>query len=225
VQLRRDDVPELPFPDDSDLFQLVWCSRLHEDDYEPRIRLYWRREREITHPRASFPRPIAVTSDDATVSTMRADSLVPLYACAVAPERIHEYPSLTELEQMGLIPDDASEDLWDAQNRVWDAQNRGELGTAHGGTKVGGWPVWIEQPVALTCPRAHEMRYLLSFETSEPLEDLVLSPDEQQILEHLDAREELSYREPTGMSFGRNGFLYVFWCPACPDHIARSVMQ
>jgi hypothetical protein len=71
-----------------------------------------------------------------------------------------EYPSLTELEQIGLIPDDASADLWDAQNR-------GELGTAHGGTKVGGWPVWIEQPVALTCPRAHEMRYLLSFDAQQ----------------------------------------------------------
>jgi hypothetical protein len=202
----------LPFPDDSDLFQLVWCPRLHEDDYQPRIRLYWRRAREITHPRASFPRPLALTSDDA------ADSLVPRYECAVAPERIREYPSLTELEQMGLIPDDASEDLWDAENR-------GELGTAHGGTKVGGWPVWIQGPVELTCPRGHEMRYLLSFETSEPLEELILSPDEQEILQHLDAREEVAYREPTGMAFGRNGFLYVFWCPACPDHIARSVMQ
>jgi hypothetical protein len=212
LQLRRADVPELPFPDDSDLFQLVWCPRLHEDDYQPRIRLYWRREREITHPRASFPRPLALTSDDA------ANSLVPRYECAVAPERIREYPSLTELEQMGLIPDDASEDLWDAQNR-------GELGTAHGGTKVGGWPVWSHEPVELTCPRGHEMRYLLSFETSEPIEDLMLSTDEQEILQHLDARVELSYREPTGMAFGRNGFLQVFWCPACPDHIARSVMQ
>jgi hypothetical protein len=218
LQLRRDDVPELPFPDDSDLFQLVWCSRLHEGDYQPRIRLYWRRERDITHPRASFPRPIAVTSDDATVNTMSADFLVPLYECAVAPERILEYPSLTDLEQMGLIPDDASADLWDAQNR-------GELGTAHGGTKVGGWPVWSQEAVALSCPRGHEMRYLLSFETFEPLEELILSPDEQERLQHLDAREEVAYREPTGMAFGRNGFLHVFWCPACPDHITRSVMQ
>jgi hypothetical protein len=63
-------------------------------------------------------------------------------------------------EQMGLIPDDASEDLWDAQNR-------GELGTAHGGTKVGAWPVWSQEPAALTCPRAHEMRYLLSFDAQQ----------------------------------------------------------
>jgi hypothetical protein len=212
LQLRRDDVPELPFPDDSDLFQLVWCPRLHEDDYQPRIRLYWRRERDITHPRASFPRPLGLTNDDA------ADSLVPRYECTVAPERIREYPSLSELEQMGLIPDDAREHLWDAQNR-------GELGTAHGGTKVGGWPVGSQEAVALRCPRGHEMQYLLSFETSEPLEELILSPDEQERLQHLDAREEEAYREPTGMAFGRNGFLYVFWCPACPDHIARSVMQ
>jgi hypothetical protein len=53
----------------------------------------------------------------------------------------------------------------------------------------------------------------------------IRSPDEQQILQHLDAREEVAYREPTGMAFGRNGFLYVFGCPACPDHIAHSVMQ
>jgi hypothetical protein len=119
---------------------------------------------------------------------------------------------------MGLIPDEASADLWGAQDRA-------ELGTAHGGTKVGGWPVWIQGPVALTCPRGHEMHYLLSFETAEPLEELILSPDEQEILQRLDACEEAAYREPTGMAFGRNGFRHVFWCPACPDHIARSDMQ
>jgi hypothetical protein len=70
-----------------------------------------------------------------------------------------------------------------------------------------------------------EMRYLLSSEASEPIEDLMLSTDKQEIRQHLDAREEVSYSEPTGMAFGRNGFLHVFWCPACPDHIARSVMQ
>jgi hypothetical protein len=218
LQLRRADVPELPFPGDSDLFQLVWCSRLHEDDYQPRIRLHWRRERDITHPRTSFPRPITTTSDDATVATMSADYLVPLYECAVAPERILEYPSLTALEQMGLIPHDASEDLWDAQNR-------GELGTAYGGTKVGGWPAWGQEPVELVCPRGHEMHYLLSFETTEPIEDLIVPPEENERRRHGDAREEEAYREPTGMAFGRNGFLYVFWCPHCPDHIARSAMQ
>jgi len=218
MQLRRDDVPELPFPDDSDLFQLVWCSRLHDDDFQPRIRLYWRRERDITHPRASFPRPIAVTSDDATVNMMSADYLVPLYECAVAPERIPEYPSLTELDHMKVISDDVSEDLWDAQNR-------GELGTAHGGTKVGGWPVWNQEPVEFACPHGHAMRYLLSFEASEPIEELILSPDEQEVWQRLEAREETAYREPTGMNFGRSGFLYVFWCPQCPDHPARSDSQ
>lgn len=218
MQLRRADVPELPFPDDSDLFQLVWCSRLHEDDYQPRIRLYWRRESDIMHPRETFPEPVAMTSDDSAVNTLSADYLVPLYECAVAPERVPEYPSLNELEYLGMIPDDVSEELWDAENG-------GALGTAHGGTKVGGWPVWAQEPVKFICPRGHEMRYLLSFETTEPLDDLILPPDEEERWQHLNASEELAYREPTGMAFGRNGYLYVFWCPQCPDYSASSDMQ
>lgn len=69
------------------------------------------------------------------------------------------------------------------------------------------------------------MRYLLSFETTEPLDDLILPPDEEERWQRVNASEKVAYREPTGMSFGRNGYLYVFWCPQCPDYRASSDMQ
>ena len=35
LQLRRDDMPELGFPDGADLFQLLWCPASHADEYAP----------------------------------------------------------------------------------------------------------------------------------------------------------------------------------------------
>src|SRR5437868_4717769 len=59
LQIRQSDVPELPFPAESDLFQMIWCSRLHMPDMQPRVRVAWRTERTLTHLRTEFPAPLS----------------------------------------------------------------------------------------------------------------------------------------------------------------------
>jgi hypothetical protein len=49
LQLSDRDVPELPFPEQTDLFQLLWCPNEHDAPwYGPRPVAVWRRAAEVT---------------------------------------------------------------------------------------------------------------------------------------------------------------------------------
>src|SRR4051794_25602761 len=44
LQLLREDVPELPFPEDMNLLQVLWCPEDHDEcGYAPCATLFWRR--------------------------------------------------------------------------------------------------------------------------------------------------------------------------------------
>ncbi|MCX5441154.1 hypothetical protein [Streptomyces sp. NBC_00063] len=49
VQLFARDVPELPFPEDRDVLQLVWCPLIHPNDQACAAlpSLYWRSEADV----------------------------------------------------------------------------------------------------------------------------------------------------------------------------------
>ncbi|HEY8984994.1 MAG TPA: hypothetical protein VIU15_36150, partial [Streptomyces sp.] len=49
VQLFARDVPELEFPEGTDVLQLVWCTLNHPADPEDSVlpRLYWRKETDV----------------------------------------------------------------------------------------------------------------------------------------------------------------------------------
>ncbi len=207
LQIRRADVRDLPFPEESDLFQLIWCSRLHMPDLQPRVRIAWRTKRLLTHTRRQFPAP---RSDEAHLGPHHEDLLIPLRICVLQPERVVEYPSLRELEDMGVVSTDTLADLFDESER-------GTLGTAYAGTKVGGYPDWIQDPVWPQCANGHTMVHLLTFDSSEPLDTLLLSADERGERWRA-AQAGWEFAEPTGMIFGRFGRTYIFYCPACPEH-------
>src|SRR5215208_4937386 len=43
LQLRRDDLPDVPFPEHADLLQLLWCPNDHDEHgYAPAPRIVWR---------------------------------------------------------------------------------------------------------------------------------------------------------------------------------------
>jgi hypothetical protein len=46
LQLRRTEYPDLPFPDDTDLFQLLWCPMIHFEGNGGFL-LYWRKSAAI----------------------------------------------------------------------------------------------------------------------------------------------------------------------------------
>jgi hypothetical protein len=87
IQLRRDGFPELPWPDGRDLFQLLWCPRVHFFGNHPPLggqssgaKVFWRTEVSIRNPLAVWE---------------RSDQQL-LYECALNPEEILEYSPACE---------------------------------------------------------------------------------------------------------------------------------
>jgi hypothetical protein len=81
VQLLVDDVPELPFPDGTDVLQVLWCPFDHDPFSAPRPQVRWRRRAGLGACRSSMPSPDAESDP----------RLVPS-PCVVDPERVVEYP-------------------------------------------------------------------------------------------------------------------------------------
>src|SRR5579884_4241417 len=77
LQVRQADVPQMPFPDGKDLFQLLWCPRYHPDTFAPYCRARWRRVADVDHPRTEMPQPRRTDFDD---------ELIP-HLCVLSPER------------------------------------------------------------------------------------------------------------------------------------------
>jgi hypothetical protein len=92
MQLRRADIPELGFPAETDLFQLLWCPHDHEPIFAPVCRVAWRRAADVELPLSVFPRP-----------TRALEDYLPR-ACSVQPERVIEYPSPFEMTDEQLAP-------------------------------------------------------------------------------------------------------------------------
>jgi len=93
LQLRKESVPELGFPEGSDLFQLLWCPEQHDDPWvwvKPKI--FWRNSAEIADP---MPRtPVLPNEEEAVVQKkMNApwSAFVPL-PCSITPERVSDLP-------------------------------------------------------------------------------------------------------------------------------------
>jgi len=94
LQLRKRDVPDMKFPVGADLMQLFWCANEEAHDYQPEPRIWWRAEDAIKSVRtdepdlSSFPEP-----------SHWGDGYVP-FECAVYPERVIEYPSGDDLNEL-----------------------------------------------------------------------------------------------------------------------------
>jgi hypothetical protein len=84
MQLRRDEFPEMPFPEGNDLFQWLWCP------YQTsclRGKFFWRNAREIEVVFQNQPSPT------------QADVWNLPMPCAFLPERVAEYPPLCMLSK------------------------------------------------------------------------------------------------------------------------------
>jgi hypothetical protein len=90
LQLYARDVPDLPFPEHTDLFQLLWCPNDHAAPWwGPRPHAVWRLAAEVTAPLSVPPAP---RFDEGWYET----DYVPL-RCVVHPEPVVEYPGLRSL--------------------------------------------------------------------------------------------------------------------------------
>ncbi|HET9346032.1 MAG TPA: hypothetical protein VFO05_10030 [Candidatus Limnocylindrales bacterium] len=207
LQLRRSDVPELDFAGDTDLFQLLWCPETHANLYAPLIRTYWRRAADLVDVIAppAFP-------------ALDNSQYVP-GSCVVSPERVTEYPDPADLEPAIQQRVFAWEETQSQPTYQWWL-------SAAPGTKVGGYPDWLQDPQPQLCPNGHPMDFLLTIADTEfdggtwqrwlPLEEAGLWDGPTQA--------RLDVQEPADLQFGM-GSIYVFICRRCPDRPIAQVYQ
>jgi hypothetical protein len=220
LQLYARDVPELPFPAQTDLLQLLWCPNWHgEPWYGPSPITVWRWAADVTEPLPAPPPPRF--EDD---WEWCARDYVPL-PCVLHPERVVEYP---HAEQPGFsdLPDALDERVRRWQERhdwlYWAA-----LSTAPG-TKVGGHPRWIQPPQWPVCDCGQRMQHLLTIASDEFGPQGRWLPVEDRDDPKITGQRLLLDRDcwaPHGLMLGDVGSLYLFTCTACGERPLAGTMQ
>ncbi|MBO1334836.1 DUF1963 domain-containing protein [Streptomyces sp. VRA16 Mangrove soil] len=151
VQLYAHDVPELPFPEGTDVLQIIWCALLHDDtvDYSPVPTLYWRTAEKVRAagilPATDVPAPAEGEYDDGFLPTARR----------VRPTKTREYPHQD-------LPDRFADAT---RSRIAAAEARHNTPYTEWcalQTKVGGYPAWCQPPDWPSCDAGHRMEHLLS---------------------------------------------------------------
>jgi len=200
AQLHRRDIPDFAGPADTDLLQVLWCPLGHPDeDYNPRVRLYWRRSADVGKRLHAPPEPAVVH-----------DSYLPV-PCVLHPEQVREY------QYGGLLPGEL-----DSRIAAWEAETghsyQYDLSLAPG-WKVGGFANWsLTDPYPVNCSECGATMTLLFTAASgewhgrggswRPADE---SPG--------------ATGKPVGVTIGRGYALYVFRCPESYEHLPATAMQ
>lgn len=217
LQLYARDVPELPFPEETDLCQVLWCPTDHGDDYMPNVMVRWRDSATVSTVQ-TCPQPVIFEDSD--------EGYLPT-ACVLNPERVPEFPDYSDL------PEDLQDHVISWENSA-EAENwmyQYHLSVAPG-TKVGGWVGWIQWPDWPTCPKGHSMEHLLtitsresdgeSWKTWTPVQDQADIGWHPSTVNGEPVRIALvPHQRPAGLMIGDAGSLYVFTCTICPERPIR----
>jgi len=190
IQLFRRDFPDLPFPDGTDLLQVLFCPNEHDgpDYYGPAAHVVWRASAEVTELAGPPPQPASID-----------DEFIPR-PCVFRPCQVVEYPNIEEL------PDEIKSTLSFVNEAGYVIGGYKGWPPVIQGSKVGGWAFWWQ-----TSPWKHNcqdcgagLRLLLSLHTYEH-ENELCSCEGGQLA-------------PVGWEFGRQGALNIFTCPEDSTH-------
>ncbi|CAL9475432.1 hypothetical protein [Streptomyces sp. enrichment culture] len=143
IQVFRRDAPGDWWPEDADVFQVLWCPNEHGDppapqaDANPVVEVRWRRTADLPATPHAPPRPTRQADPD--------DGFSP------APCLLTSVP-LTDFPYPECLPDDIERDV----ARLVEAtrhDDHGDLITRVAGCKFGGWPSWhLTGPGQVDCP-------------------------------------------------------------------------
>lgn len=231
AQLYVRDVPLLRPPAGADLLQVLWCPLEHEPENKPLTMLFWRSAAEI----ADVGGPPEWSETDSV------DEWYVPEPCALAPERITEYPCTAA---------ELGEELWQRLGDVsrWQAAGvtpaafrpsgaksgshvsypdsfyRRELSVAPG-WKVGGWPPWgVTDPCIRFCAACDaEMVPLLTVASGEwDSGNRGWVPREDQAVAALGRADGSN---PPEVVVGRSNHLQLYVCPRSPEHPHTDLIQ
>lgn len=250
LQLLKSDFPEFPFKPGTDVLQILWCPQIRHGAPQPV--LYWRDSQKLgplleTIPRPRFQSRAEEAEDEAYIyRTMGGRRLIPdtrkfeyadtkgvPLACRLFPERVREFPRekisgelLASEHQVfeQLPPPKKNEQLdkWPHSSFAdfyWD-----ELSVARG-TKLLGYPAFVQGPEYPRCARGHRMDYLLSFDSEEPMDGRWQAIEDREIARMLEEKSRIdpyhqawwALQQPSSVTIGDNGRLHVFVCRQCPE--------
>jgi hypothetical protein len=204
--------PDLPFPDGTDVCQVLWCPAHHGWAMDPAARVVWRASAAVRGELVDPPAP----GPDLGFQEHRP------HPCTVRPERVAELPCGWEVE----------EELRD-RIEAW-AQARGWSYFAHlsaaPGTKVGGWPSWIQDPDYPDCACGQRMAHLLTIASREQDGESWRRWLPVQEGTNLDRRtdppaEAFANAADAGLTIGDAGSYYIFTCPSCPHRPTATLSQ
>lgn len=218
AQLYAADVPEIAFPQDTDVVQIVWCPephRLPEPAFQGKnCRVLWRRSSDVLYRPGTQPDPWEHWD------AQRDEVPRP---CMVHPERTAEYPWWEELPA-GLR--DRLEDSQDLRDLYWQL-------SLTGGWKVGGSKSWAssDMPRAMGCPQCGaSLALLLQVDSYEDLP--LVSQDPHTYLCTVTGRHVVWGTPECALTRGPTGFLVddvadagIYVCSADPRHRALYCTQ
>ncbi len=233
-QLRKEDVPEVGFPPGYDLFQLLWCQQQHVSEvaeFSPLPHACWRKRESVQRPREIMPEVTKIPGEYGFGN---------LRPCRLHPERVLEYPGSWK---SNVDPDTIQIAEFAFQEAVKNLSKMPKSGGRHipasvsslyqcwlscaDGTKVGGYPDWVQDMWSPGCSCGQPMEHLLSYASREydgltwgrfvPIED-------RHILQR-PFMDQLSICEPADCMIGDCGNVYVYVCRSCPGWPVRASMQ
>lgn len=227
LQLRKRDVPRvLKFKGRSNLLQVLWCPHDHEESYCVRPKVFWRRAETVKQPVKEHPEPDG------------DDDYIPR-GCVLKPERVKEFPDPSEFdgdEYRGIASNQqflaAASQLPIKAEGHWDiSDNEGVYQTylsTSQGTKVGGYPNWVQSPEQPNCRGCGTlMEHLCSFGSWEydgvtwgrwlPIEE------RDTLTSDFDDRRRI--QSAADWMFGDAGNFYLFVCRQCEDWPVSGLMQ
>ncbi|MEU3901072.1 hypothetical protein [Streptomyces sp. NPDC045251] len=132
MQVFRRDAPGDWWPEDADVFQLLWCPNEHWDppaphaDVSPVVEVRWRRTADL--PQTPFPAPAPIRQEEED------------YGFSPSPCLLTPVP-LTDFPYWESLPDDVAQDVEQLVVATAD-DGHSDLITRVAGCKFGGWPTW-----------------------------------------------------------------------------------
>ncbi|MFJ9761310.1 DUF1963 domain-containing protein [Streptomyces sp. NPDC101149] len=205
VQVRRADAPSVPFPEGTDLLQVLWCPYGHGEFCYPLPQVHWRDSGAV-----GDVLPTPAPADELPEDWYPA-------RCVVHPEQVTEYPSWD-------LPDEVHGTLkgrFDELLAETGLRYSYHLAEAPG-IKLGGYPGWTQEPVWPGCEGCgNRMEHLLTVSSWEFDGESWRTwlPEEDRADENASGgrRWKDDAHNPAGLCLGDAGGVYVFECRTCPD--------